>query len=83
VREIRARVDGKDMPVTGNSLYGDTTAISHVDANTTRTVYKNKGQVTVIQISVVSRDQKTRTVTTKGTNPAGQAVDNLCVYDRQ
>ena len=77
------KYDGKDMPVTGNSPYGDTTAISHVDANTTRTVYKNKGQVTVIQISVVSPDRKTRTVTTKGTNPAGQAVDNLSVYDRQ
>ena len=71
------------MPVTGNSPYGDTTAISHVEANTTRTVYKNRGQVTVIQISVVSPDRKTRTVTTKGTNPAGQAVDNLSVYDRQ
>jgi len=77
------RYDGKDMPVTGNSPYGDTTAITHVDANTTRTVYKNKGQVTVIQMSVVSADRKTRTVTTRGTNPAGQSVDNLSVYDRQ
>ena len=77
------KYDGKDMPVTGNSPYGDTTAISHVDANTTRTVYKNKGHVTVIQLSVVSPDRKARTVTTKGTNPAGQAVDNLSVYDRQ
>ena len=77
------RYDGKDMPVLGNSPYGDTTAMTHVDANTTRTVYKNKGQVTVIQVSVVSPDRKTRTVTTKGTNPAGQTVDNLSVYDRQ
>ena len=77
------RYDGKDMPVLGNSPYGDTTAITHVDANTTRTVYKNKGQVTVIQMSVVSPDRKTRTVTTKGTNPAGQTVDNLSVYDKQ
>lgn len=77
------RYDGKDMPVLGNSPYGDTTAITHVDANTTRTVYKNKGQVTVVQMSVVSPDRKTRTVTTKGTNPAGQPVDNLSVYDRQ
>ena len=58
-------------------------ALTHVDANTTRTVYKNKGKVTVIQISVVSADRKTRTVTTKGTNPAGQTVDNVSVYDRQ
>lgn len=77
------RYDGKDMPVLGNSPYGNTTAMTHVDANTTRTVYKNNGQVTVIQISVVSPDRRTRTVTTKGTNPAGQPVDNLSVYDRQ
>ena len=77
------RYDGKDMPVLGNSPYGDTTAITHVDADTTKTVYKNKGKVTVIQMSVVSPDRKTRTVTTKGTNPAGQPVDNLSVYDRQ
>ena len=77
------KYDGKDMPVTGNSPYGDTTAITHVDANTTRTVYKNKRQVTVVQMSVVSADRKTRTVTTKGTNPAGQPVNNLSVYDRQ
>src|SRR5262245_54593296 len=32
------KYDGKDMPVAGNSPYGDTTAITHVDANTTRTV---------------------------------------------
>src|SRR6478735_4534761 len=38
--------DGKDVPVTGNSPYGDTTALTHVDTNTVRTVYKNKGKVT-------------------------------------
>ena len=58
-------------------------ALTHLDANTTRTVYKKQGQVTVIQTSVVSTDGKTRTVTTKGTNPAGQTVDNVSVYDRQ
>jgi hypothetical protein len=75
--------DGKDAPVVGNSPWGDTTALTHVDANTVRTVYKSHGKVTVTQTSVVSSDRKTRTVTTKGTNPMGQAVDNVSVYDRQ
>ena len=75
--------DGKDVSVNGNSPWGDTVALSHVDANTTRTVYKNHGKVTVIQTSVVSSDGKTRTVTTKGANPLGQSVDNVSVYDRQ
>jgi len=75
--------DGRDVPVNGNSPWGDTVALSHVDANTVRTIYKSHGKVTVIQISVVSGDRKTRTVTTKGTNPAGQTVNNVSVYDRQ
>jgi hypothetical protein len=81
--EYTTKYDGKDTPVIGNSPYGDTTALTRVDANTTRTVYKNKGVVTVIQISVVSRDGKTRTVTSTGTNPLGQTVHNVSVYDRQ
>jgi len=81
--EYTTTYDGKDVPVVGNSPYGDTTALTHVDANTVRTVYKNKGKVTVVQLSVVSNDGKTRTVTTKGTNPLGQAVNNVSVYDRQ
>ena len=81
--EYTTRYDGKDIPVVGNSPYGDSTALTRVDANTTRTVYKKNGKVTVIQTSVVSSDGKTRTVATKGTNPMGQAVDNLSVYDKQ
>jgi hypothetical protein len=38
------KYDGQDMPVTGNSPYGDTTAISHVDANTTRTSTRTRGR---------------------------------------
>jgi len=75
--------DGKDRPVVGNSPYGNTTALTRVDAHTTRTIYKKDGKVTVTQISVVSNDGKTRTVTTTGTNPAGQPVHNISVYDRQ
>ena len=75
--------DGKDSPMTGNSPYGDVAAITRVDANTTRTIYKNGGKVTTTQTSVVSGDGKTRTVTAKGTNSQGQAVDNVLVYDKQ
>jgi hypothetical protein len=75
--------DGKDHPVAGNSPYGNTTALTRVDERTTRTVYKMDGKVTVTQVSTVSGDGKTRTVVTTGTNPKGQAVHNVSVYDRQ
>jgi hypothetical protein len=81
--EYTTKYDGKDVAVVGSSPYGDTTALTRLDVNTTRTVYKSRGTVTVTQISVVSDDRRTRMVTTKGTNPAGQAVDNLSVYERQ
>jgi len=81
--EYIVKYDGHDVPVMGNSPWGDTVALSLLDANTTGTVYKNQGQVTVVLMSVVSNDGKTRTVTTKGVTPAGKPVNNVSVYDRQ
>ena len=75
--------DGKEVPITGNSQWGDTVAVTRVDANSLRSVYKLKGTVTVTQTSAVSADGKTRTVATKGKNALGQAVDNVNVYDKQ
>ena len=75
--------DGKESPIVGNCQWGDTVAVTRVDANNTRSVYKLKGIVTVTQTSAVSDDGKTRTVATKGKNALGQAVDNVNVYDKQ
>lgn len=75
--------DGKDVPITGNSQWGDTVVVTRVDANTLRSAYKLKGAATVTQTAIVSADGKTRTVVTKGKNALGQAVDNTNVYDKQ
>jgi hypothetical protein len=77
-----ANYDGKDNPVTGNSPYGDVTALTRVDARTTRSVSKREGKVTTTQTIVVSEDGKTRTVATKGTDAKGQPVDTIAFYDR-
>ena len=58
-------------------------ARTRVNANTVKTVSKKNGKVTTSQTSQVSSDGKTRTVTTTGMNAAGQAVNNVAVYDRQ
>ena len=78
-----ANYDGKDNPVTGNSPYGDATALTRVDARTTRVVSKQGGKGTVTQTIVVSGDGKSRTVTTKGTDAKGQPVDTVSFYDKQ
>jgi hypothetical protein len=78
-----ANADGKDVPITGNSQYGNTAAMTRVNANTTRQTYKSGGKVTATQTTTVSADGKTRTVTTKGTDARGQAIDGVAVYDKQ
>jgi hypothetical protein len=75
--------DGMDHPITGNNPFGDTLALTRVDARTGRATYKHGGKVTVTQTTAVSEDGKTRTVTTKGTNAKGQPVDSMTFYDKQ
>jgi hypothetical protein len=75
--------DGKDNPITGNSLNGDVAAGTRIDANTVRFIYKKGGKVTVTTTNVVSSDRKTYTITAKGTNTLGQTINTVAVYDKQ
>jgi hypothetical protein len=75
--------DGKDYPITGSSLNGDTVAGTRVDPNTLKFTYKKGGKVTVTTTNVVSADRKIYTVTAKGTNTLGQTVNTVAVYDKQ
>lgn len=81
--EFAANYDGKDNPITGTNLTNDTVALTRVDANTTRGVYKKDGKVTTTQTAVVSGDGKTVTFRSKGTNARGETVDSVVVYDKQ
>jgi hypothetical protein len=80
---VTANYDGKDCLVAGNNPDADMIARTRINENTVETVAKKAGKITTTQISVVSADGKTRTVTTKGVNAAGQTVNNVSVYDRQ
>ena len=75
--------DGKDNPLTGNSLNGDVVAGTRLDANTVTFIYKKGGKVTVTTTNVASSDRKTYTITAKGTNTLGQTVNSVAVYDKQ
>jgi hypothetical protein len=76
-------LDGKDVPITGNSPNADTVAAKRIDAHTLEIVSKKNGKVTTTQKNVVAADGKTRTVTTTGTDAQGQKVNNVAVYDKQ
>jgi hypothetical protein len=78
-----ANYDGKDNPVTGDSPFGDTAALTRADPQTTRITVKRGGQETATQTIVVSADGKTRTTTTKGTDAKGQKIDSMSFYEKQ
>ena len=42
-----------------------------------------KGKVTLVNVRTVSADGKTMTVTTKGTNAAGEKVNNVQVFEKK
>jgi len=77
-----ANFDGKDSPLTGSPA-GDMVSLKRIDAQTTERTDKKGDKVVQVLARVVSTDGKTMTVTTKGTNAQGQAVNNVAVFDKQ
>ena len=80
--QYTANFDGKDYPLTGSQNV-DTVSLKRIDARTTERTNKKGGKVVTTSTQVVSPDGKTVTVTTKGTNAQGQAVDNVVVWEKQ
>ena len=74
--------DGKDYPVTGDAN-SDVRSYRTINKNTLALSGKKNGKVTLSGRIVVSRDGKTRTVTTTTRNAQGKKVTNTAVYDRQ
>jgi hypothetical protein len=81
--EFSGKYDGKDNPVTGDNPYGNTVALTRVDAKTTRLTFKQDGKVTANVTIVLSADGKTRTSTAKGKDAKGQPVDTVSFYEKQ
>jgi hypothetical protein len=77
--------DGKDSPISGVGFPNgaDTTAITRVDANTTRSISKKAGKAVQTLKSVVSNGGKVTTNTSRGTNEQGQPTSSIAVFDKQ
>jgi hypothetical protein len=73
----------QDLPVTGTNPNADTYSYKRVNRNTIEAQYKKGGRPTITQTAVVSGDGSTMTVTGKGVNVAGQAVNTVAVFDRR
>jgi hypothetical protein len=78
-----ANYDGKDVAVKGTNPYGDTVALSRVDARTTRVTAKKAGKVTATLTIAVAADGKTRTTSAKGTDADGKPIDTVSFYEKQ
>jgi hypothetical protein len=79
--QYTAKSDGKDYPVTGSKDF-DAISLRQVDASTMEATLKKGGKAVQTSTRVLSKDGKTLTLTTKGTNAKGQKVDNLMVFDK-
>ena len=77
-----ANYDGKDVVLTGSAT-SDHVSLKRINATTVERTDKKAGKVVQTLTRVVSADGKTMTITTKGTNAQGQAVNNIAVYDKQ
>ena len=80
--EFTAKYDGMDNPVTGSPDF-TSIALKRIDAHTIDSTTKKDGTVMTTSRPVVSKDGKTRTLTTNGKNSAGKDIHNVIAYERQ
>ena len=73
--------DGKEVPVTGDPAR-DTTSWTRTDASTLMGTNRKAGKITTTQTRAISADGKTFTLTTTGTNPQGQQVMNVELFEK-
>jgi hypothetical protein len=79
-----AKYDGKEVEVTGTGLTWDTTAVKQVnDSTLTEERSKKGGKYHSTVRTVVSKDGKTMTSTSKGTGTDGKPFTAVAVFEKQ
>ena len=79
--EWTAKFDGKDYPVKGDPAR-DVVSVKKVDDYTLEITNKKGGKVLSVLRAVYSKDGKSRTETTTGTNAQGQQIKNVTAWDK-
>ena len=80
--EWTGKFDGKYYAVTGDPM-SDMRSYTRINSRTLALRAKKTGKVTLTGRITVSRNGKTRTVTTTGKDSKGKWVTNTAVYDKQ
>jgi len=82
--ETTTKYDGAASSVTGTGLTWDSTSIKQVDANTlAEERSKQGGKYHSTVRTVVSKDGKTMTSNSKGTDSEGKPFTSVAVFDKQ
>ncbi len=79
--QYTATLDGKDVPVTGSADY-DIVSVKMLDPMTRHMVRKQAGKDVQTVHSVLAKDGKHFTSTTKGVNAKGEQIESTAVYDK-
>ena len=80
--EWTGKFNGRYYAVTGNPT-SDKRSYRPINSHTQALAEKKSGKVVVTGRIMVSRDGKTRTVTTTSKNASGKWITNTAVYDKQ
>jgi hypothetical protein len=80
--EYTGAYDGKDYPVAGNPKVG-TIAQERLDDYTAKTTAKRDGKITATSTRVISKDGKTMTITSTGTDEKGVAFHDTLVFHKR
>jgi hypothetical protein len=80
--EWTVNYDGKDRPLAGNPD-SDSLSLKRIDGSTTEVTQKRAGKVVITGTRVISPDGKVMTITTKGTNAKGQAINDVEVFEKR
>src|ERR1035438_9446428 len=80
--EWTGKFDGKDYPLTGDSM-ADSRSYKKVGERTTELTNKKDGKVTTTGRIVISADGKSRTVTVSATDAKGKKWKYTAVYDKE
>jgi len=82
VQKYSATRDGKDYPFEGWQI-ADTVSVVPVNLFTVNYTMKKAGVEVVTGTRIVSKDGRVLTFPVKFTNPKGQVVDNVEVFDKR
>jgi hypothetical protein len=78
------KYDGKSYPISGEGSPNgsDTISVKRINPTTTLSTSKKADKVVQTTKTVVSKDGKVTTLTSKGTNEKGQPTSSKSVYDK-